>query len=188
MTHDKFHIQHDEKVLIKIRKHWFVLFRQEFGVAVFALLPLVFSGFAMGSLDVVPNNVAALFLFFISTWLLLSWIGLAIIWTNHYLDMWIITDQRIVYVEQVRLFVRETKTLTLSRVQDATVRYNGFIETILDFGTMRVQTAGAMENDILMHGVPHPNDIKHFTLAQVDRFSPKAHTQKINPIDIPNIL
>jgi len=72
MAHDKFNIHPDEKILLKIRKHWFVLFRQAFGVAVFAILPLLFSGFALGSLSSVSNGTAALFLFFTSAWLLLS--------------------------------------------------------------------------------------------------------------------
>jgi uncharacterized membrane protein YdbT with pleckstrin-like domain len=84
--------------------------------------------------------------------------------------MWVITDRRIIHIEQDRLFVREVTTISLERVQDASVRYGSFIETLLDFGTICVESAGADENEIIMHGVPHPNDTKRIVLGLVDTF------------------
>lgn len=175
MSHIEFQIQLDEKILMQIRKHWFVLLLQSIGVIILAILPLIIGIFVLATLPAISSTAAALFTFFASLWLLISWIGLAIIWTNYYLDMWIVTDRRIVYVEQISFFVREVTTLSLERIQDATVRYGGIIETLLDFGTLRVQSAGAVENEVVMHGVPHPNDVKRFVLAQVDRFAPRGH-------------
>lgn len=177
MSHTTFNIQHDEKVLLTLRKHWVMLLRDGIGiVAVGMLLPVLASLAlaAMDPMDPVSNTVAALFIFVCSTWFLLVWTALAIVWTNHFLDMWVITDRRIVHVEQVRLFVRDVTTLPLERVQDATIRYNGFIQTVLDFGTIHVQSAGADENEIIMHGMPHPNDVKRMILDQVDQFR-EAH-------------
>lgn len=181
MSHIEFQIQLDEKILMQIRKHWFVLLLQSFGLIILAITPLMVGVFALATLHSVSSSAAAIFTFFASLWLLISWIGFAIIWTNYYLDMWIVTDRRIVYVEQISFFVREVTTLSLERVQDATVRYGGIIETLLDFGTLRVQSAGAIENEVVMHGVPHPNDVKRFVLAQVDRFSPRGRVAESNP-------
>ena len=174
MSHTTFNIQHDEQVLLTLRKHWFMLVRDAIGVIFVGMLLPVLGSLALSVMDPVSNTVAALFIFVFTAWFLLVWIALAIIWTNHYLDMWVITDRRIVHVEQVRLFVREVTTLPLERVQDATLRYNGFIETMLDFGTIHVQSAGAGADEVVMHGMPHPNDVKRMILACVDAFR-EAH-------------
>lgn len=175
MAHNEFQIQDNEQILLMIRKHWFVFLQHGVGVLLAGLLPVIVGSFAIASLTIVTPLVSSLFLFFVSTWLLICWIGIAAVWTRHYLDLWVITDRRIVYAEQVRLFVREVTTLPLERVQDATVRYDNIIETLLDFGTLRVQSAGAVENEIVMHGIPNPNEVKRFILGEVDRYSPQAH-------------
>lgn len=174
MSHTKFSIQSDEQVLLTIRKHWFMLLRDAIGVVTVGMLLPVLGSFLIAAMGPVSNTAAALFIFVYATWFLLVWVALAVIWTNHFLDMWVITDHRIVHVEQMRLFVREVTTLPLERVQDATLRYDGFIETMLDFGTIHVQSAGADQSEVVMHGMPHPNDVKRMILAQVDRFR-EAH-------------
>lgn len=182
MTHTTFSIQPDEQVLLQVRKHWFMFARDAGGVLLVGIfLPLIMS-IALGMVGEVSNTVAALFIFFIAAWLLAIWISIAILWTNHYLDMWVITDHRIIHVEQKHLFVREAVTLSLERVQDARVLYNGFIETVLDFGTIHVQSAGADQNEIFMHGMPTPNDVKRIILDLVDTFR-EAHVYTRTPED-----
>ncbi|MEK7628045.1 MAG: PH domain-containing protein [Patescibacteria group bacterium] len=170
MSHTTFNIHPDERILAKVRKHWFVLVENLFGLTLAGILPFIVAGFLAGALGTNPL-IGALVLFFGSLWLLIAWMMMAVAWTNHYLDMWVITERRVVYVEQVRFFVREVTTLPLERIQDATVRYGNFIETVLDFGTLRVQSAGASENDVLMHDIPRPEEVKRFVLTQADRFA-----------------
>jgi hypothetical protein len=174
MTHTRFRVHGDEKVLMKLRKHWFVFFRQAIGIVLTGILPIIVASAFLAS-DGISNSTVALFIFFASLWLLASWIGLMVVWTNHYLDVWVITDRRIIYAEQIHLFVREVSTMSLARVQDATERYNNFIETVLGFGSLRVQSAGPVENEITMHGIPQPGAVKQFVLRQVDRYTPMAH-------------
>lgn len=170
MSHTVFNILPDEQVLLTLRKHWFMLVRNAGGIVlVGALVPIIGSVF-LGGVGVVNATTALLFTFGMATWLLFVWMMLAIKWTDHYLDMWVITDRRIVHVEQIRLFVREVNTVSLERVQDATLLYNGFLETLLDFGTIHIQSAGADQHEMIMHGMPQPNDIKQLMLGLVDEF------------------
>ena len=182
MSHTNFSIQPDEVVLLQLHKHWFVLVRDAGGVLLAGLfLPLVGS-FALGMAGEASVTVIALFICAVATWLLAVWVSIAIIWTNHYLDMWVVTDHRIVHVEQKRLFVREVVTLPLERVQDARVVYNGFLETVLDFGTIHVQSAGADQHEVFVEGVPSPNDVKQMILEWVDKFR-EAHVYTRAPKD-----
>ncbi len=89
---------------------------------------------------------------------------------DYWLDMWIVTNRRIINIEQRGLFSRTTSELRLYRVQDVTAEVTGFVHSMLDYGMVYVQTAGEKEY-FAFEDVPHPNqiakDILH--LAEVDR-------------------
>ena len=163
---EEFSLQPDERILIHVRKHWFVLLQQTIGIILLSLIGPVLIIILFGSLFGITTAATEIVAFALALWFLIAWIGLAVEWTDYFLDMWIITNRRVIYVEQVRLFEREVRTLPLDRMQDVSVRYGNFIETILDFGTLRVQSAGAIQNDIVMHGTPHPNDVRRLMLSE----------------------
>lgn len=181
MSHTVFNILPDEQVLITLHKHWFMLVRDAGGIVLIGACVPVIGSVLLGGLGVVSNHTAILFVFGMAAWLLLVWMMLAIKWTNHYLDMWVVTDRRIVHVEQIRLFAREVNTVSLERVQDATVLYSGFLETVLDFGTIHIQSAGADMHEMFMHGMPQPNDIKQLMLGLVDEF--REHHVYARPLE-----
>jgi len=70
------------------------------------------------------------------------------IWMDTYLDVWTITNRRIISREQKGLFNRVVSELELYRVQDVTVEQKGIIATMLNFGDLYVQTAGKEERFI----------------------------------------
>ncbi len=108
-----------------------------------ALLPLVAVWLADSQIDIqITNKVFFLGLYFYLLWLTFIWILFFLAWTDHYLDVWIITDRRIIDIEQRGIFNREVSNLRLDRIQDITVSVKGFLPTLLSFGDLHVQTAG----------------------------------------------
>ncbi len=158
-------IQPGERVVMKVRKHWFILLREKLGVAIAGIIPFVLAPFIF-SLFQTPSTVAT---FLSALWCAFIIMGFMNVWTSYFLDIWIVTDRRIMYIEQVRFFVREVVTLRLERVQDATVRFEGFFETLLNFGSLRIQTAGAALDEVVIHGIPNPEWVKRRVLDEVDR-------------------
>jgi uncharacterized membrane protein YdbT with pleckstrin-like domain len=179
-----FHVQSDEKILSKIRKHWFILFRDGIGILLGGFLPPVILIW-LSAAGVFPASALAppaVWTFVGAMWFLIIWMSLATIWTNYYLDAWIVTDKRIIYIEQVALFNRKVATLRMERVQDVTVEAYGVLETLLRFGTLRIQTAGATGEFTVIKGIPHPEKVRNRILDQVDDFTEKmnamySHTQ-----------
>ena len=161
-------IQPGEHILKKVRKYWFVLFKDAIGIFLVGTIPPVFVGILLTLVHGLSGPAVALFVFGSLVWLLITWMALATVWTNYFLDLWIITEHRVIYIEQVRFFVREIRTLPIERMQDIDVRYNNILETLLDFGTLRVQSAGAIPNDIMMPGVPHPHEVRNIMFRQAD--------------------
>ena len=167
-------LRENEKVLFEIRRHWYVLAVDSSFVVLLALIPII----VIASAGYFGFSEQALFLiFFLSAaWLLILWSVFFIIWTNYYLDVWIITDQRIIDVEQFSLFSRDVSEFRLDRIQDITVEVKGFLPTMLKFGNIHVQTAG-MGNEFHIMQTPEPYKVKDMIMREHDRAVHKAYAQ-----------
>lgn len=175
MFYEKIKLEPGEKVIKVVRKHWFVLFAQVFG---FVLLTMIPFAFYVLFLELPENQFTqavrfeshiGIFLFFSAAWFLLLIMAAAIAWTHYYLDLWTITDRRVIVIDQVRLFNREISSFRLERLQDITTRVNGIIATFLDFGTVEAQTASANAHEFRGYGLPDPRGIKALIQEMADK-------------------
>ncbi len=147
-----------EKIILKVRRHKLALIFESIFLLFFVILPPVLYGVSE-KLFVIKGNDLALFLGIYSVILLLAWVIFFIIWTNYYLDVLLVTDRRIVDIEQKGFFHREISTVRLDNVQDITVNIGGILATLLDLGTIRIQTA-AEAREFIIKDVPKPNEVK----------------------------
>jgi len=163
----RFHFQGQkpgEEILLVLHRHWFDILTQIFlvlGMVVglvlsFFYLPFLFPnvGLALGS------NI---FSFIEVSLAMLIWLVLFIIWIDYYFDVWIITNRRIVNIEQKGLFVRQVSELEIENIQDITTEVKGVIPTFLDYGDVFVQTAAEKER-FLFHNVPDPYGVKDLVM------------------------
>lgn len=93
-----------------------------------------------------------------------------------YLDMWIVTNDRIVDVEQNGLFSRTISELDLYRVQDVTVDMDGIFPSLFKYGHVRVKTA-SQNLGIVFHNVSNPNQIRE-ALIQLSDEDRKHHQEE----------
>ena len=143
-----------ETVVSVMRKHWFVLFIKIIPYILAFSLPLIVLVFVPSTN--MSQSILAILIFSISTWMLTVLMAIYTVWTLYYLDIWIVTNLRIMDIEQKMLFNREVKTLQMNTVQDVQVDVSGIFETLLHFGTLRVQTAGTGGTDAKIVGIPDP--------------------------------
>lgn len=166
MLLDKLDLEPEEDVLTVVRKHWFILATQLIGIAVVAVLPMVLltivlqvpraAGVEMFSLD----GYTPLITFVLATWLLFCTFSGFVIWTHYYLDLWVITDRRIIAVEQIHFFNRTVAIFRLERLQDIEFSIKGLIQTFFNFGSISAQTAGHMEANFTSMGMPNPDALQ----------------------------
>lgn len=141
-----------EYLIAIFRKHPFFLWISGIKYAGLALLPLIIAPFIGGGVG--PFGMVLYFGF-----LIVLWVGFFIEWTDFMLDTWILTNERLVDVEQITLFSRRVSTLTLDRIQDITVEESGFLETFLGIGDVLIQTASEIEQ-FKVRGAKNPVQIK----------------------------
>lgn len=158
------HIQPGEKLLLVVRKHWFVQLKEALPIILIGIVPFILAIIISPFITAAP----ALVTFFTSVWLLVVWAMVFTVWTNYYLDIWIVTDKRIVNINQIHLFRREVSTLRIERVQDIKVETHGFFASLLNFGNLQVQTAGPEAAFYLIEGIPHASQVRNAILERVD--------------------
>lgn len=159
----------NESILITVRKHWVILARDSAAALIAGFLPF----FLIGIVSNAPYGFTAdlSFLNVISIlWLLVCWMVLAMIWTAYYLDIWIVTDKHIYVIDQVGLFDRKVRTLSLDRIEEINVRTDGFLQTYFNFGSIDILTASPTEENAHFEGMPNPPYVRALILDQIERF------------------
>jgi uncharacterized membrane protein YdbT with pleckstrin-like domain len=156
----------DREVIVKIiHRHWFNILKQFFPifllvlilVTVFNFLPSYFSVFQEGSLSKFLTFGESLFA-------VVLWTFIFFVWIDYYFDIWVITSEKIINIEQKGLFMRSLSELKFEKIQDVTVEVKGLLPTILNYGDVFIQTAGEKERFIFRQ-VPDPYKIKDLVMS-----------------------
>ncbi len=146
-----------EKVLVFLNRHWFVMFGKFFFFGLLFFIPPVIYIFA-GSF-IVDLGLEYIFQLIVAIYYLIWWNSLFYAITMYLLDFWIVTDHRVIDSRQHGFFSRTVSELSLSKIQDISVKIIGPIATLLDFGNLEIQTAGT-EPKFLFEEIPHPKLVK----------------------------
>lgn len=138
--------QENEEVILVIRQHW-IVFVSRF------LLWFLFVVILMGLDYFIPSyapilltppysNVLALLK---NVYLMFLMLGLLMVWIIYYLNLQIVTNERVVDIDQHSLLHHKISEVYLSRVQDVTAEVDGLFPTFFNYGNVHIQTAGETE-------------------------------------------
>lgn len=185
------HLDPNEHVVLEVRKHWIVFFAQGFFLLIAAFLPFIGYEFFVHLVPLqLPAglSIAGFLSFLYILWILTLWITFFVQWTSYYLDVWYITEKRIIDVEQKGFFDREVSSIRFDKVQDVSVEVRGIIATFLNFGNVEVQTASETGGNFSMRSAANPELIRKTVFATHNEQSER--TQKVQIIDThgPDIL
>ena len=78
------------------------------------------------------------------------------IWNN---GIYVVSDQRVIRIEQLGIFNREISEAEVDRIQEISTEIRGPIRTMLNFGDVKLQTA-SKEGKVLLEDVASPYDIQ----------------------------
>ncbi len=173
MLYDKIELEDGEQVLRTVRKHWFVILMEMLSIVAIGLLPVIGCVILLQlpiNLEVISlfENNLAIIIFLLATWLLLTVMAATVAWTHYFLDLWVITDRRIIVIEQISFFNRKVSNFRLERMQDIKVTISGIIPTLLNFGTIRAQTASAAESNFTSPALPDPRGLQSLIQTAMD--------------------
>lgn len=155
-----FTLDKNEHVFHEERRSWFVLWVRTVAWIFSILIPIIIFS-VIESLDFVQvdGNKDAFLMIFLLTWIFFVWNGIFIIWTDYYLDVFVITNKNLINIEQKGFFSREVAVLSLNKIQDITTELHGFIQTAINYGDIRVQSAGK-EKEFVLHDINRPEFVR----------------------------
>ncbi len=152
-----FEVQHeDEPILLLLRQHPIV----NLGWMILALVMIVIPFF------VAPFVPVGLFPAAFHTIAWLGWYTITfgfilenfLIW---FFNIYIITDERVIDVDFYNLLFKKISEAKIENIEDITSSNAGFLQSILDYGQVRVQTSAEIPQ-IEFENVPHPSKVAKF--------------------------
>jgi hypothetical protein len=167
-----FKLKSYEHVEMLIRKHPIFLIWDVVLFAILAALPLGVVALLQTVSPTILTNpillpiIAALG----SIYYLAIWLFFFSMIIDYYLDIWVVTNDRLIAVQQQGLFSRTISEMDLWLVQDVTSEVKGIGATIFGYGKLALETAGKEER-FVFGSAANPSHVRQhiLALAEVDR-------------------
>ena len=129
----------DEIIKIIIRKHWIIYLFFAFKFSMVLVLPLTIMIFLTVS-SIIPANYASIIWAFFLLYFLFGYLIIFIEWLNEELDTVIITDERIINVDQISFLHRSIAETSLAHLSDVRGRQKGIWADIFNYGLVEMQS------------------------------------------------
>ena len=167
--------QEGEQIYLLIRQHWIILATQMLFVLLFLA---IFAGINYALKIYLPAGLDARLMQAINMgkdlYLLFLLLGSFILFTIYYLNVQIVTNQRVVDITQNGLLSHTVAELDLSHIEDVTTEVKGLLPTLFNFGDVYVQTAAEKERFVFSN-IPNPADVQKLILDLYEKV-PKKQT------------
>lgn len=167
-----FKLKSYEHIEMLLRKHPIFLFWDIILFAILAAIPFgvililqALSPTLLANQMLLPIIAVAGSIYYLAIWLFFFSTIL-----DYYLDLWVVTNDRLIAVKQEGLFSRTISEMDLWLVQDVTSEVKGMGATIFGYGTLSLETAGKEERFHFVN-VASPSSVRQhiLDLAEGDR-------------------
>ncbi len=164
-----FKLEQNEHIVLISRRHWFKPVLETLSLLFSLLIPLFVSSvvFAMPDVAKELGNTSILSIIFLLAWFFVVWNIAFVIWTNHFLDVLVVTNLHVIDIEQVGLWHREISTTQLQKIQDISSKTEGLIASLLQYGDLEIQSAGSVTN-FIVRGVQNPDLLRQKMNEQIN--------------------
>ena len=143
----------DEEIILVLRQHPITLLGKSLVIIALALTPFIFPNLPLE--DLIPNSYKAALI--LGWFTMLSGFALEtfLVW---FFSVFIITDERIIDVDFISLLYKDISSAKIDVIQDISSKTGGLMATVVDYGTVHIQTAGE-NTEIQFENVPQPAKI-----------------------------
>lgn len=190
-----FHLDHlpdqreNEHVVLFLRRHWVALFAIVVAFLFLIGIPLLLGWFFFDMVEVWLSHpvLGPLLVLVASMYILSIWLFAFLEFTDYYLDTWIVTNERIINIEQEGLFHRTASELDLAAVQDTTAEIRGMFQTMLTYGNVFVQTA-AEKSRFHFKNIDNPEHVKEIINKLVEEDKKRMASGGVSPGKVKNVV
>jgi|YNPMSStandDraft_1061717.scaffolds.fasta_scaffold10606_5 uncharacterized membrane protein YdbT with pleckstrin-like domain len=161
----------DEEIILIQRRHWLPFVLESIPFIIISILPFMLFAFSQTlplNIKIIFDNYSNYYFFFSFVLIFVLWLIFIIFWTNYYLDMIIITNKRIIDMEQIGLFSRDEAEIRFEKIQDIKIEINGVLPSLFKFGDIHIQSAAEMK-EFILKDIPDPYKIKDVIAIQKEK-------------------
>jgi hypothetical protein len=153
-------LEEGEHIVAQVHKHWWFIFLRIVGLACFLVIPLLVWVVARWfNLVVLIHATSAAYVVVGALWALVGWVMFWQFWTLYYMDMWIVTNKRLIDIDYIAFFNRNIAMLRLDKIQDMTIVVGDVFGSVLGYGTIVVQTA-ASDKEFRVEQISNPEELR----------------------------
>lgn len=140
----------DEEIVLIRRRHPWVL--AKYSLSIIGVILVTIAAFLIWG----ASTMSAVFLVLAVVYIIFSF------WTRWFIynnDIFILTNQRIINIDQRGFFSRRVSEAELDNIQNATYEIKGIIKSFLNFGDIEISTAGPTSS-LTLKNVENPHFVQ----------------------------
>jgi membrane protein YdbS with pleckstrin-like domain len=161
-----------ERVISEVRRHPIGMVSKYIATIVFILAAIIIAVLIIPQLSTRFNKVEVATIVYgsLAVLIILSVMFLSVARSIYLKNRWIVTTTSITLVVQSGLFGKQVSQLPLDDLEDVTVIQKGLLQNMLNFGTLRAETA-AERSKFLFPYCPDPNTYARQILVAREEFT-----------------
>lgn len=165
----------DEEIILLSRRHPWVLAKT--GLIIVGIILIVLIAFLSFGASFTSSIVLVAALIFIIIYCFIRWF----VYTN---DIYILTNQRIINIDQGGFFTRRVSEAELENIQNVTYEIKGPTRSFLNFGNILIATAGSDNPGLTLKNVENP----HFVQEKIINLQKKSQQKGRTSFASKNII
>lgn len=148
-------LRDNEQIKLTLHRHWIILvFHFLYFVALFATTAILI----VYKDSIIDLFGSALYWGSVSLYWIIFLTFILIDWMNDELDIFIITDSRVIAIDQISALSRSVNECSLDRVQEVNAHTSGIFQSIFGFWDVHIHTASETSNMVIRYA---PNPIEN---------------------------
>jgi hypothetical protein len=153
-----------EKIILSLRSHPFTQIGWILNSIFLFVFIFVLNFFIQNFFNLLQVFILNIFaVIFILSYIWISFLG----W---YFNVGIVTNKRVIDIDFHAVIYKEITVAQLDKIEDITVKSGGYLQSLFDYGSIFIQTAGT-EANVEFNDVPYPID----TVQIINKLLGKKH-------------
>lgn len=173
-----------EELVCIIRRHPIGLLMLYLG-AIVSMLSVGFAGyFLLGQFTTEEERSSVIAGISVLLLFLAMFVGIGLVIATYVYEhnKLIITNKNVTQILQRSLFSRKVSELSMSNVEDVSADKTGILQTVFNYGVLRIQTAGELENFMFIY-CPRPNYYGRIILDARQKYADAAHGSRSHDLN-----
>lgn len=166
-----------ERIEYVLHRHWITLFYTGGYIFVLVMITILMLVFHTALSAFIPSTLLTLLLL---TFIMFFTLFIYVYWVDNELDFYIITNERIIAIEQLSFLNRTVRECSLEQVQEVNGFARGLLENILNFGSVTIRTASDV-SEFNMELAPEPLENARIILNIIQEYK-GTHRERMQNI------